>query len=208
MPNVRILIVEDEPMYREAMRVACEQLKPEGAPAPVAVSCRRQAETELRKHYDMVFLDLRLDDSGSSAYDLVGLASKGGARVAVMSSDYSARAVDRASESGAHSFIQKNVDPERLREIVRDVIAGERHWPREPNPDEGFATRTQKLELLSPKERETLELLVTGLTNKEIAQKKGVSPETVKIHVFWIYRKLGVSNRAEAVDFYHSVKKD
>ncbi|MFQ5469716.1 MAG: LuxR C-terminal-related transcriptional regulator [Gammaproteobacteria bacterium] len=55
------------------------------------------------------------------------------------------------------------------------------------------------IEPLSSKERKTLELLITGLSNKEIAEQLFVSPNTVKTHVKNIYRKLSVNNRVEAV---------
>lgn len=52
---------------------------------------------------------------------------------------------------------------------------------------------------VSPREYETLELLAAGLTNKEIARKLGVSPNTVKTHLAKLYEKLGASRRTEAV---------
>jgi len=55
------------------------------------------------------------------------------------------------------------------------------------------------VEPLSKKEQKTLELLITGLTNKEIAEQLFVSPNTVKTHIKNIYRKLGVNNRVEAM---------
>ncbi|GAB4387998.1 MAG: hypothetical protein Kow0025_04750 [Thermodesulfovibrionales bacterium] len=51
---------------------------------------------------------------------------------------------------------------------------------------------------LTPKEREVLDLLVIGRTNKEIAERLGISPGTVNAHLDSIYRKLNVSNRLEA----------
>jgi LuxR family maltose regulon positive regulatory protein len=53
-------------------------------------------------------------------------------------------------------------------------------------------------EPLTPREQEVLELVAAGLTNREIAEKLVVSPETVKKHTGTIYGKLGASNRTEA----------
>jgi DNA-binding NarL/FixJ family response regulator len=55
------------------------------------------------------------------------------------------------------------------------------------------------VETVTPREREVLELLGDGLANKRIAERLGMSPETVKFHVAQICGKLGVSNRTEAV---------
>jgi len=54
-------------------------------------------------------------------------------------------------------------------------------------------------EPLSPKEMKTLQLLVTGLSNKEIAEKAFVSPNTVKTHIKKIYGKMGVNSRTQAI---------
>ena len=60
---------------------------------------------------------------------------------------------------------------------------------------------TNKLsEPLSPKELKTLQLLVIGLTNKEIAEKAFVSPNTVKTHIKKIYEKMGINSRAQAIN--------
>jgi len=66
---------------------------------------------------------------------------------------------------------------------------------------DGFEKNTAALETLgvSPREYETLELLAAGLSNKEIARKLGVSPNTVKTHLARLYEKLGASRRTEAV---------
>ena len=57
---------------------------------------------------------------------------------------------------------------------------------------------------VSAREREVLEMLITGATNREIATRLGLSPHTVKQHTSSIYRKLGVRNRAEASGTVHA----
>jgi DNA-binding NarL/FixJ family response regulator len=57
----------------------------------------------------------------------------------------------------------------------------------------------QPAPLLSEREREVLEAIATGSTNREIAQRLYLSPHTVKEHTSALYRKLGARNRAEAV---------
>jgi two-component system response regulator DesR len=63
-----------------------------------------------------------------------------------------------------------------------------------------FAPKSDQPEpLLSEREREVLELIAAGYTNKEIAEELYLSPHTVKEHTSALYRKLGARNRAEAV---------
>ncbi len=68
-------------------------------------------------------------------------------------------------------------------------------------PDAGFERNDAALKSLgvSPREYETLELLAAGLSNKEIARKLGVSPNTVKTHLARLYEKLGAARRTDAI---------
>ena len=77
--------------------------------------------------------------------------------------------------------------------------AGWRLTKRDAQP--GFEKNEAAIKSLgvSPREFETLELLAAGLSNKEIARKLGVSPNTVKTHLARLYEKLGAARRTEAV---------
>ena len=66
-----------------------------------------------------------------------------------------------------------------------------------PRPRKGWARRP--LEPLTPREREVLELLAHGLSNRQIAERLGISEHTAKFHVAAISGKLGAASRTEAV---------
>ena len=88
----------------------------------------------------------------------------------------------------------------RAREIAAalrslDVMVIDRAG-RQPTPG---ADAAQGLERLTPRERDVLELVARGATNREIAGQLFLSPHTLKEHTSALYRKLGVRNRAEAV---------
>ncbi len=68
-----------------------------------------------------------------------------------------------------------------------------------PQPPQGDGADGQAGDLLTPREKEILQLLAQGLPNKQIAQRIGISENTVKYHISSIYSKLGASNRTEAV---------
>jgi DNA-binding NarL/FixJ family response regulator len=95
-----------------------------------------------------------------------------------------------ARAAGASGFISKDLDAGELASAVRRVGRGMTLFPpkgQQPAP------------LLSQREREVLDLIAVGSTNREIAERLYLSPHTVKEHTSSLYRKLGARNRAEAV---------
>jgi len=76
-----------------------------------------------------------------------------------------------------------------------ESVAAARRIPRQRAPAE---SRQREPDELTPREREVLGELITGVTNKEISLRLGMAPKTVMHHSMAIYRKLGVRGRAEA----------
>jgi DNA-binding NarL/FixJ family response regulator len=126
--------------------------------------------------------------------------------VLVLVSDESDHAVLQALEAGALGFIADGTPLEEVKERVRAAAARQTVLPAE------FAQRLlaqlqtkRRSEInrvdrpqLTEREHEILALLTTGLGNAEIATELGVSPNTVKNHLYSIYRKLGVTSRGQA----------
>ncbi len=96
---------------------------------------------------------------------------------------------EAAKAAGACGFVSKDWSAEEVANAVRMVGRGMTVFARQT---EGPATP------LSPREREVLELIGGGATNREIAERLFLSPHTIKDHTTALYRKLGVRNRAEA----------
>jgi DNA-binding NarL/FixJ family response regulator len=95
-----------------------------------------------------------------------------------------------AEAAGASGFVTKDLPAEDIARAVRMVGLGMRVFP-DSRPAAGPA--------LSGRERDVLEHLASGATNREIARELHLSPHTIKEHVSTVYRKLGARNRAEAV---------
>jgi DNA-binding NarL/FixJ family response regulator len=95
-----------------------------------------------------------------------------------------------ARAAGASGFVSKDWDAARVAAAVRRVGLGMTAFP--PKAE-------QPAPLLSEREREVLDLIASGSTNREIAETLYLSPHTVKEHTSVLYRKLRVRNRAEAV---------
>lgn len=95
-----------------------------------------------------------------------------------------------ARAAGASGFISKESDAREVITAVRRVALGMTM----------FAPKSEQPEpMLTEREREVLDLIAAGSTNKEIAERLYLSPHTVKEHTSALYRKLNARNRAEAV---------
>ena len=95
-----------------------------------------------------------------------------------------------ARAAGASGFISKDLEAREVAKAVRMVGLGMTVFPPKA---------AQPAPMLSEREREVLELIAAGSTNREIASELYLSPHTVKEHTSALYRKLGARNRAEAV---------
>ncbi|MBX5469192.1 MAG: response regulator transcription factor [Thermoleophilaceae bacterium] len=95
-----------------------------------------------------------------------------------------------AKAAGASGFVSKEWSGDDVARAVRMVAKGMTVFEPAPEPPAGS---------LSAREREVLDLIASGATNREIAERLHLSPHTVKEHTSAVYRKLSVRNRAAAV---------
>jgi DNA-binding NarL/FixJ family response regulator len=118
-----------------------------------------------------------------------------------------------AVRGGAAGYLTKDLSPEALQRAVRGIRSGDLAMSRAMAADviQHLATTTNRpsgadpsgsLPVVSPREEEVLRLLADGLTDREIADRLGISPRTVETHVGSLLNKLGVRNRAQAARRY------
>jgi len=104
--------------------------------------------------------------------------------------------IHQALEAGAAAYVIKAMSYETLVDALRRVHAGCRYLP--PPVARSLANRTPNSDL-SPREREVLALMVSGKTNKGIAEMLGITEATVKCHVSVILQRLNAADRTQAV---------
>jgi two-component system response regulator FixJ len=102
----------------------------------------------------------------------------------------------RALQAGAVDFLEKPILGDTLLERVQRALKLDEEWGQEQSRIQLLQTRYNSL---SPREREIMALMVTGLTSKEIAQQLGISPRTVEVHRTHVGHKMGAANLAELV---------
>jgi DNA-binding NarL/FixJ family response regulator len=103
-----------------------------------------------------------------------------------------------ALQAGARGFIHAGMKPEQIARAVKVAVGGEMVAPRELLEALILNDQIADLDLLSARQRETLELVGEGLSNAQIAKRMFLSESTVKQHLRAAYKALNVRNRTEA----------
>lgn len=156
---------------------------------------------------DVVLIDIHMP--GISGIECVKLLTPGMPRTQfVMFTVYQDDdSIYDALRSGAVGYLLKKASPSEIVNAIRDVYQGGSPMSSEIArrvvrgiSGSDFKQTTSKLEILTDRENEILQLLAKGFLYKEIANQLSVSHETVKKHIQNIYKKLHVQNRTEAIN--------
>ena len=203
---VKVMIVDDHPVFREGLRQCLEARKEIRVVA--ATGGGEEAWKAIRAHGlpQVVLMDVEMP--GQSGIELTKeLHEKHpDVRVVMLTAFSDSERVFSALKAGAVGYLLKNVSPEEIRSTVQRVAAGEPmlsgeiagrvllEFARE-REEERYR---EQLAGLTPREEEILKLLATGDSNREIAKRLFISEQTVKNHVAAIFRKLHVNDRTKA----------
>lgn len=197
-----ILIADDHPLYRDALRRALSQAAPGASLFEASTVPELLALVEAHAEAELLLLDLHMPGArGFSA--LAHLRGQHpGLPVIVVSAHEEASVARRALAHGATGYIPKSSSAETIVDAIRHVRDGEIWLP----PAMGASTAPLKddeaqiaarIAELTPQQFRVLAMIAEGLLNKQIAYELGVSEATVKAHMTAIMRKLGCNNRTQ-----------
>lgn len=205
----RVLIADDEDLMRAGL---VELLAGEpGIEIVGQASTGREAVEQARRLApDVVLMDVRMPDLDGigATRELVRAVPE--TRVLILTTFEQDDYVFGALRAGASGFLLKRARPEELIAAVHTIAAGDSllslsvtrrvidSMARQPTP--GLADEA-KLDALTPREREVLQLIARGLSNREIAAALGVEESTIRTHVKRILLKLELRDRIQAVIF-------
>ncbi|HCW91876.1 MAG TPA: DNA-binding response regulator [Marinobacter sp.] len=199
-----IIIADDHPLFRAALKQAVNQAVPEARAVEVGSVKALQEAVDSHPDADLVLLDLNMPGAHGFSGLVFMRGQYPGLPVVVVSGSEDLQVMRRSIDYGASGFIPKSAPLPTITDAIRDILEGEVWLP------DGIAEKIErmqsdetdfsgKLASLTPQQFRVLGMLAEGLLNKQIAYELDVSEATIKAHITAVFRKLNVRNRTQAV---------
>ncbi len=205
--RVRVLLVDDDDLMRAGLRAVLSS-DDSVEVAGEAPDGREAVELAARVRPDVVLMDVRMPNMDGIVATHELLERVPSARVIVLTTFEDDDYIFGSLSAGASGFLLKRTRPEDLIAAIHTIAAGEALLSPSvtrrvvdriaPSLPVG-ATSSERLDELTPRERDVLELIARGLSNREIADALVIEESTVKTHVKRILMKLGLRDRVHAV---------
>jgi DNA-binding NarL/FixJ family response regulator len=192
---IRILSVEDHPVFREGLAtIIGSQLD---MLLVAQASNAVEAVTEFRRHRpDVTLMDLRLPGANGTDALITIRGEFPQARIIMLTTSGGDGEIQRAMRAGASAYILKSMPKDELLNVVRAVHSGRRHIP--PEVAARLAEHLGE-EDLTTRELEVLRLIRDGYRNKQIADQLSIAETTVNFHIKNLVDKLQANDRTHAV---------
>jgi len=192
--SIRVLVVDDHPVVRRGLH---SMLDGESGISVVGMASSGKEGMQLaeRLNPDVVLLDLRMMDMSGVEVIAALRAVRRETKILILTNYQLDQDIFSAIDAGALGYLLKSASQEEVIEAIKAVSQGRRRIPA------ALAMRLAEQvgrSVLSGREQEVLELVVDGLTNKEIARALGISDITARNHVISLLSKLNAKDRTEA----------
>jgi DNA-binding NarL/FixJ family response regulator len=203
MERVKLLIVDDHPLFRDGLAALLRQ-----AGTDVQVTQAASAEDALNltdeQIFDAVFMDLMMPGMCGEPAIREFARRHPDLPVIVLSSSENPGDVRRVINAGASGYIPKSATAQTVVSALHLVLSGNIYVPpllvsaAARAADQEVRDGTRSLAQLTDRQVDVLRYLRDGLTNKEISANLGIAEKTVKVHIAAIFKTLNVVNRTQA----------
>ncbi len=193
-PAIRVMIADDHPIVCLGLATMIDS-QPDMTVVAQASNGREAVEMFTQHTPDVTLIDLRMPELGGVDAIKAIRARHPGAIFIVLTTYQGDEDIHKAMAAGAQGYLLKGMPHDDLLEAIRRVKSGSQYLP--PSVRSSLANRLPSSEL-SPRELQILELIVKGLSNKQIADRLGITEGTVKWHVNAILGRMNVSDRTQA----------
>jgi DNA-binding NarL/FixJ family response regulator len=196
---IRVLVVDDHEIVRTGLcqlLAAAEGIEPVGGGAATGEQAVAMV-AELRP--DVVLMDLSMPGTDGITATRQIVAANPGVHVLVLTWFSDRYRILAALEAGAEGYLLKDCATEELLGGIRQLVAG--GSPLDPKAARALLTSRRELPeklRFTTREQEVLQMLGTGLPNRAIARRLGISERTVKAHLTSVFQRLGVADRTQA----------
>ena len=205
--KIRVLLVDDHSIVRYGIRSIIEK----DSSIEVSGEAETLTDTYIKAGYlkpDVVLLDMKLPD-GDGVTGCIRLKSMlPSVKVIILTAFAEENIVYEAVKAGIDGYLLKNIEGQAIAKAIIDVHQGKSII--DPNISQKLMKIIQKgndpEQSLSPQERNILELISQGRTNKEIAETLYLSEKTVRNNMSKIMKKINVNNRTEAAIYWSRQK--
>ncbi|AXA37782.1 MULTISPECIES: response regulator [Rhizobium] len=199
MTSITIGVVDDHPLFREGVTRSLSEISGfvvvgEGASSDDAAMIASD------NHPDIMLLDVSMPGGGLSAVSDV-LARSPTTKVLMLTVSEEVDTLLGALQRGAMGYVLKGVGSRGLAEAIQTVLRGSRYISPTMSAkvmENSLNGGTSDKSSLTPREREVMDLVAQGMSNKHIGLRLSLQEKTVKHHMTQILSKLGASNRTEA----------
>ncbi|KRB73423.1 MULTISPECIES: response regulator transcription factor [Oxalobacteraceae] len=198
VPFVHILLVDDHPLVRDGLRARLETI-PHFSVVAEAGNAAEALDAASRETIDLVLMDINL--SGMNGIELTGRFNTLYPEIAILmlSMHDKAEYVMQAIQAGARGYVLKDAPAMDIITAIDTVMSGGIYYSA------GLAKQLSRpmppALLLTPREREVLQCIATGKSNKHIARDMDLSVRTIETHRLNIKRKLGIEGQADLIRF-------
>lgn len=202
-PNYRLLIADDHPLFRGALREAVAGMVERAEITEAGTFEGMSKLLEEGGEVDLILLDLTMPGVRGFSGLMFLRAQYPSVPVLVVSANDDPSVIRRCMDFGASGFMPKTLGIDDMRQAIKKVLGGGVWTPPDVDltggSDAESAALMARLASLTPQQVRVLMMLSEGMLNKQIAYELSVSEATVKAHVSAILQKLGVDSRTQAV---------